>query len=309
MANFLYSGAGDVRLAEVLAAEYQLILADRFSILMDPLMSRAAFYAGNARGKGSTALKTPLVGLSGYNRMGAVAENASTTPTSVADSSATVTIGRQAIERGISDINDLVDSIGLNVEALIRDGLMAYAMRWMEMLCALLPGFSSVVGSTTIDMTADDFFSAQFTLIQNVVPGPYLCVLYPVQATDFLNSIRAEGGPWKEREDVQTILGASGNGLIGMVNNIPIVSSQMVPTMTAGADSGGAMFGARAVQWASGTPAPVRGAGEVIYQAGTVLYTELERDASATLTKIVHNAHIGFSELEDLRGVTIRTDR
>lgn len=305
MADFLYSTSGDLRVTEALAADYELLLADRFSLLGHP----AIMYAGNCAASGSTVIKVPLAGLMGYDRMAAVAENAATSSTSVTDSSATITVARQAIERRISDINDMVDSIGLNLDALIADGVGSYAMRWMEMLCDLLDNFSSTVGTTAVDMDADDFFSAQFTLLQASVPTPYLFVGYPVQVTDLQNSIRAESGPWQYRTDVQDFFTARGQGVQGSLNGVDIVASSLVPTANAGADSGGAMFGNGAIAYADGLPRAIRGAGEVIFPAGTRLYTELERDASGALTKIVHNGFLGFAEIQDSKGVSIITDR
>jgi hypothetical protein len=300
MAEFLYSGAGDLRLTEAMAGMYRLILADRFSLLGHPSVT----YIGNCASRGSTVFKVPFAGLQGYDRMSAVAENASTAPTSVTDTSATVTVARQAIERSISDLNDMVDSVGVNVEALIADGVGAYSMRWMEMLCNLLDNFSSTAGTTAVACSADGWFTSKFTLQQNSVPGPYLAVLYPTSRTNLENSIRAEGGPWQYKSDVQDIFTARGFGVVGQIDGIDIVQSSLVPTMNAGVDSGNAMFGAGAIGWANGTPRSFRGGNEVVFPAGQQMYTELERNASGALTKAVHNAFLGFTELEDLKGVT-----
>ncbi len=300
MAEFLYSGAGDLRLTEAMAGSYRLILADRFSLLGDPAIT----YVGNCASRGSTVLKVPLAGLQGYDRMAGVAENASTSPTSVTDASALITVGRQAIERSISDINDMVDGVGVNVDALIADGVGAYAMRWMEMVCGLLDNFSSTAGSTGVAMSADTWFTMKFTLQQNNVPGPYLSILYGTSKTSLENSIRAEGGPWQYRSDVQDIFTARGAGIVAELDGIRIAQSSLVPTMNAGADSGNAMFGQGAIGWGNGTPRAIRGGNEVLYPAGQQMYTELERDGSGALTKVIHNAFLGTGEIEDLRGVT-----
>ena len=63
-------------------------------------------------------LDQPLVGLNGYDSMAAVNEDASVSNTALTDATASCTIGRQAIQRQISDINDLVDSVGINVETM-----------------------------------------------------------------------------------------------------------------------------------------------------------------------------------------------
>lgn len=306
MANeWLYSGAGDVRLAEVLNADLRLSLADRFSLMGHP----SIYYAGSAASSGSTTIKVGFASLNGVDRMAPVAENASVANTAVTDTSVTITIARQALQRQISDLNEMADSIGLDLQALINDGVGAYAMRWMEMLCDLIDGFSSTVGTTTVDMTTDDFFSAQFTLMQASVPPPYLSILHNVQLTDLLNDLRGESGPWQYRNDVQDIFTAKGQGISGSLNGIDIVSSTLVPTANAGADSAGAMFGSGAVGYADGTPKAIRGAGGLVYPAGSKMYTELERDASGALTKAVHNSFMGWAELEDARGVTIISDR
>ncbi len=307
MANeFFYSSSGDLRLAEVLAAEYRLLLKDRFSLMGHP----AIFYAGNCSATGSTVIKVPLVGFGGYDRMSAVAENASTSNTAVTDASATITVARQALQRQVSDINDLVDSIGVNADALINDGLGSYVMRWMEMYASLVDDFSNTVGpGSGLPLTMDDFLSAQFTLVQQSVPGPYLCTLYPKQWTDLQDDLRGEVGPLQLRADVQDAFNARGQGIVATLNQIEIAVSSLVPTANAGADSAGGMHGLGAIAWADGLPSAIRGAGEVVFPAGQRLYTEMERDSAGALTKIVHNAFLGFAEVEDLRGVTLVSDR
>ena len=64
-----------------------------------------------------------------------------------------------------------------------------------------------------------------------------------------------------------------------------------------------------AIGRAIGTPKPIRGAGEVILPAGSLIQCELERDASGGLTKIVGNAWMGVAVLLDGAGVSIITDR
>lgn len=302
--EWLYSDAGDLRLSEVLAAEYQLTLADRFSLIGYP----AIHYAGNLAGRGSSTIKVPLLGLS--RRMSGVAENASVANTAVSDSSVTITVARQALQSSISDFNAMVDSVGANIQALYDEGVNAYVMRWMELFANCLDDFSTTAspGSGSA-LTFTNFLAAQFSLIQNSVPGPYVCVLYGKQFTDLITSIRSETGPVERRLDSQSIFEAAGVGFHDSLNGVDLITSSLVPSANAGADSAGAMFGQRAIAFADGTPAPFRGNSEVVYGAGQKLWTEFERDASGALTKIVHNAALGFSELEDLRGVTIISDR
>ena len=304
MAIETYANSGDVRTVERLAAEFRLVLADRFSLFGHPSL----VYGGNAGETGSSVVKIPIVSLGGVNRLVAIGAGGSTTPTSITKTSVSCTVARQALERGQEDLNEMVDSIGFNIEAMVMDGVAAYAMRWMEMLCNVADDFASTIGTTTVDMDADDWFSGWFTLIQNSVPGPFLWNAFPVQFTDFLNSLRAEAGAIQFRSDTQDIFSASGQGVMGTFLGATISTSSLVPTATAGADSASGMWGPGAIGWCNGLPNPIRGSNEVVFPAGQQLFTEIERDARAATTKIVHNAYLGFVLMEE-RGITFVTDR
>jgi len=182
-------------------------------------------------------------------------------------------------------------------------------MRFMELIANITDGFSSTVGTTTVDYSVDNRFTAQFTLTQASVPGPYLELLYPTQLTDLQNSLRAEAGAFQWREDTRGMLDIRGQGLAGSLMGIDIAVSSLVPTATAGADSAGGMWGIGAVGFAEGSPRAIRGAGEVVFPAGQTIYVELGRDQDATMTKVTGNYFVGVSLIEDSRGVSIITDR
>lgn len=301
----LYSGIGDARLAAVLNQELQLKLADRFSLWGHP----SIVYLGNAAGSGSSTIKTVIPSLYGVDRMAAVAENASTTNTAFTVTSASVSIARQALQHQISDLANLTDSIGINTAAFVDDMVGAALMRFMEMIVNITDDFSSTVGTTTVDATVDDFFSAQFTLMQASVGGAPLCVLYPVQVTDIINSLRGEAGAIQWKQDAQMMLDYKQQGYQGSLNGVDIFASSLVPTATAGADSAGGMWARGAIGYADGTPAPVVGAGGIVYPAGQRLMVEFERDAAGGLTKLVGNYYVGVVALQDAMGVSIITDR
>lgn len=304
--EILYSSSSDGRLAEVLSADMQLVLADRFSLWGSP----AIHYAGSASMSGSTVVKVPIVSANGVDRMAAVAENAATANTALTLASATVTIARQALQRQISDLNEMVDSVGINSQLLLNDMVGAAAMRFQELLANITDDFTSTVGSTGVDLSADDWFSAQFALTQASVSGnTRLALLYPTQVTDLQNSARSEAGAFQYRQDVSSFLEPKGQGEMGTFLGTPILASSLVPTANAGADSAGGIWGFGAVTYADGTPAPIRGAGEVVYPAGQKLMVEFERDSAGALTKIVGSYYVGVSILQDAMGVSVITDR
>lgn len=107
--EIFYSSLGDQRLTEVLDAQIQLILADRGAFFNHP----AIVNLGDISGQGSTASKVALVALDGYDVMGAVAENASTSNTAFTDASAVCTVARQALQYQMSDLARGTDSLGI----------------------------------------------------------------------------------------------------------------------------------------------------------------------------------------------------
>jgi hypothetical protein len=85
-------------------------------------VQRAIFQAGNIAGRGSAVLSVPQAGLDGYDLMTAPASEATAAVnTPLTDGSADITIARYALRREISDLANMTDSVGLNVERLAAD--------------------------------------------------------------------------------------------------------------------------------------------------------------------------------------------
>lgn len=296
---------GDLRISAVLHQEMQLLLADRFSLMNHP----SVIYMGDMAGRGSTALDVPLVGLDGYDRMAAVgSETTAVANTALTDSSQTITIARQALRRAITDLASLTDSVGLNVQSLAEDMVGAARMRWQELLCNLLDDFSNTVGTSGVNLSVDDFMDAIYTLEQNSVPGPYVCVLHPVQLTDLQNSLRGETGPLQFVSATQEMISAKGQGYVGSFCNVDIYSSSLVPTANAGSDRASGMWGRGAIGYADGSMSEIIGAGGIQLPVGTKIAVEFERDSAAAFTYVTGNYYVGMAELQDTMGVSIITD-
>lgn len=305
MANeVLYSSAGDLRIAAVLHQEINLLLADRASIGNHP----AVAYYGDIAGTGSTVLEIPLAGMDGYDLMSAVSEGSASANTALADASPSITLARQALQYQMSDLASLTDSVGLNVDRLAASMVGSAAMRLTELFANIADDFTATAGATTVDLSVDNWFTAQFTLTQASVPGPYLALLHPVQLTDFQSSLRSESGPIQYQEASTEMLAIKGPGFAGSFGGVDIFASSHVPTANAGADRAGGMWGSGAVGYADGSVGPIQGAGGVVMPAGTKIAVEFERDAAYSYTKIVGNYYVGVATLEDSRGVSIITD-
>jgi len=296
--------SGSARLAAILAKEIELTLADRASLHKHPSIK----FMGNIVGSGSNVIQTPIVGLDGYDTMSSPADGAAVSNTALTETNANITVARRALQYSISDLANLTDSVGLNVQRLAQSMVGSAQMTFQSLLCDVTDGFTSTVGTSGVDMTVDDFFSAQFTLTLASVPGPYICILHPRQLADLQSSLRAEAGPNQYVAATQDMLSIKGQGFSGMFNGVDIFVSSKVPTANAGADRAGGMFGYGAVGYAEGSPFAITGAGGIVAPAGTPIVVEFERDASSALTKIIGNYYVGVAKLQDSMGVSIITD-
>ena len=220
----------DLRLARILNNEIQLLLADRFSLRTHP----AIYNAGNIAGRGSSVISIPQAGLEGYDLMTAVgSETTAASNVALTDASADITIARYALRREISDLANMTDSVGLTAERLAADMVGGYEMAVTNAICDTIDGFTATAGTTGVDLSVDDFFSALFTLEQASVRTPYVSVLHPVQVTDLQNSIRAEGGALQYIAATQEMLVAKGQGFAGSFLGVDIFKSSKVPTANA----------------------------------------------------------------------------
>lgn len=299
--------SGNARVSAVLHQTILEKLTDKASLVNHPYI--LAFNGMN--GMGSSALQVPVVGLGGYNAMAAVADGTAATNTAITSAAATITIARQALVRQISDLASLTNSVaggmGVSVDGLAEDMVGAFNKRVTAMLCGLSSGFSTSVGSTGTNMSVATFYDAIFAL-QLVANDSFMAIMHPQQINDLISSLRSETGPGQYLAATQEQVNAKGPGYRGTLFGVELFGSTQVPTANAGADYLGYMFSRGAVGYATGSAAPVRGAGEIILPAGTPIVVELARSAEAGLSTIVGSAFVGVAELDDARGVGILSD-
>jgi hypothetical protein len=294
----------NARVAAVLAQEIQLQLADRASLHNHPSLINF----GNMAGRGSAALQVPVIGLDGSDLLASAADGAVVSSTTLSSAAATLTIGRYALRYDLTDLaGPVTDSIGLDAQRLAQSMVGSTLMAFQTALCDVIDGFTLTAGSTGVDMSVDDFYSAQFALTLASVPGPYICVLHPRQLADFQSSLRAEYGATQFVMATQEMLNIKGQGLAGSFNAVEIYVSSKVPTANAGADRAGAMFGRGAIGYVEGSPYPIVGAPGVVTPAGSPVVVEFDRVIGGGTTSILASYYLGIGKLQEM-GVSIITD-
>ena len=306
MANIDFAAlSGNARVSAVLHRMIELKLADRAELYKAPQFLNF----GSLNGTGSSALQVPVVGLAGTDLMAAVGDGSSVSNTSITSSAATITIARQALRYDITDLASLTDPLaagaGVGIEGLANSMAIAFGMRLTQMITALSAGLSQSVGTTTVALSVSTFFDAIYKLQLQSNDGEFAAVLAPQQINHLINSLRSETGPGQYVAATQDQIAAKGQGFRGMLFGVSLYTSSTVPTANAAADRLGMMTATGAIGYATGSPAPIQGAGAIILPAGSQVVVELERDAASGLTKVIGNSFCGVAEVQDLKAVGI----
>jgi len=307
MANEVtYTGAGgNLRAAEILNA----IVWENLRDLTD--LRSICVNLGDLGGSGSSKLETPTVTLNNAMAAANVDETTAAANTALSSGAFSMTIAAQIISYEISDLMQITKGPGgLGIEMLAGAVADSYILRFTDMACESGAAFANSVGTTTVDLTVDDIYSAQFTLTQELVSNEKSCVLYPTQLTDFQDSLRSEGGAVQWVASTAEMLQSKGVGFVGRWNGIDFYSSDSVNTAAVGADSAGFMMGYGALGYAEGSPrAALSGAVQAAVPAGSPVYAEFSRTANPGLSAIVGHAYLAVGISEDNRGCSIITDR
>jgi hypothetical protein len=305
MANEVtYTGQGDnLRAAEVFNSLIWDLVYDRTDL------RQLCVKLGDLGGSGSAKLETPQVDWNLPMAAANVDEVTAAGNTAITDSALSLTVAQQIIAFEISDLMSVTGGAGnLDLARLAEAVSNSYSLRFTDQVCAVIDGFSSTVGTTTVDMTVDDFYAAMFTLEQAVVSGPYAAVLYPTQFTDLQESLRSEGGALQFHAPTAELLAIKGPGFAGSFLGVDIWKSDSVVASGGGGDSEGAMFGVGAVVYAE---ASASGSlpGSIAAPAMSPVYAEFERVADPGLCRVIGHAFNAVAIGEDARGVSIITDR
>ena len=306
MANeILYSGLSDLVVAELLAKELELLLADRASLRNSPYIVTV----GDVSGRGSSTIKQGFAGLDGYDEMAAVTEGSAVANTALTDGSQTVAVARQALQYSESDLANLILPDGsVDVERLAASMVGSAEMRFTSMLCNIIDDFTQTAGVTATDFSFASFRSAIYQIERaNAPTAEMVAVLAPIQLTDLQGDLVSQVGVVQWMPATMEMIQAKGQGLSGMLLGVEVWKSAKV--VTDGADRKGGMWHRGAVLMAEGSPKPLHTPGLAIFPAGTKVMVEFERDASSALTKVVGNYYVGVAKNavspNELLGVTL----
>lgn len=301
----------DLRLAAALDQALLVMLTDMASIRNWSTGGAAAINdLGSINSSGSNTSRIRLAGLGGRNPfVDTAAEDTEVAETVLTDASVDIAVVRAALLRNISDLATLTGfSQDIDPESLAADMGNSYETYFNGLVGTAVATATTTVGTTTVDMSVDDFMDATTALELAAVPGPYFCLLHPRQYADFVESLRAEAGAMQFKAAESSVMDLVGPGLKGSFLGVSIFTSTFV-TSTA-ADRLGAMFGAGALGYKTGSPdaRSYLGAGTVVQTNDGSITVEITRNSSAAITEIVGNSYCGLSVIEQGRLVGIQTD-
>lgn len=294
----------DLRLAAALDQSLFVTLTDMASIES----SGALDYLGSVNGTGSDTSRLRYASLGGADHMAATAaEDTDVVETGLTDASVDIAVVRHALVRNVGDLAVATGfASDIDPETLARDMALSRAGRFNDVFFTALATATTNVGTTTVDMSADDFHDAKYQLQLNSVPGPYFCALSPRQLSDFQESLRAEGGAAQFSPATMAMLDIKGQGPAGEYLGVSIWTFSDV--VSGAADDEGGMWGAGAFGWKNAMVSPPAGAGSSLVVRMDDLIVEVSRDASRALSEVAGSAYFGIGLREQARVVGIVTD-
>lgn len=226
----------------------------------------------------------------------AVSEGVEVANTALTTTKATLTASEVAIMATITDVLEVSD-IPAAHGARLRQLGRAMADKLDIDVTALAAGFSTTVGTTTVNLALADILSAIFTLEAANAPKPYVGVLHPVQIADLRTALASQSAaifPGNGIRGGTNELGPAGSpGFFGPWFGIDFYFSTNVATANGGEDRAGMIFSKNYAlgmveKWAAKVVPmywpPIRG------------------------WVLVASAMYGVGEIEDTAGVKVVTD-
>ena len=297
----------DLRLAVALDQALLTTLTDMATVRNIPGLID---FHGTVNGTGSDTGRLRYANLGGASHFAVTAaENTAVAETAITDASVDIAVVRTALRR---DVGDLAIATGfgddVDPDRLAADMIASYE-GYFNVLYTTAGGTAATdVGTTTVDMSVNDYFDAIFTLEIADAPGPYFCALAPRQLADFQSSLRAEGSALMYHAATPEMLAIKGQGFAGEYLGVQIL--KLSDVITTGGDREGFMHGVNAFGYkvAIVDQRSMLGAGASVAVRADEVLVEIVRNTTAATVTVMGNAWVGLSLKEQARVVGIVTD-
>jgi len=307
MANEItYTGSGgNTRAAEV----YNQLIHENLADSTD--LRAVCAKLGDLGGAGSSTLTTGTATFADAMAAANTDEvTAFTTDNSALTSgSVSLAVAHQFISYTMSDLHMITGGPGqIDLARMAKAAADAYVLRFTDMVATTIATITANVGTSTVDMTVDDFYSALITLEQAICPGPFYAVLHPVQWTDLQSSIRSEGGAVQFMPQTAEALQLKGPGYKGSWLGCEIYQSDSITA--SGGNVIGGMFDSRCIAYVEASArSAMPGSVAAAAPAGSPVYSEFVRSGDPGESRVIAHAFVGVGLLEDARGCKITTDQ
>lgn len=219
---------------------YAAIITDEVKdALMAVVVTPALLDFYDLSGDASKAVKIPKAD---KFTAAAVAEGTELANTALTSTSVTLTaseIGIMATITDVLEVSDIPAAHGARLRQLGR----AIGDKLDVDICALLGGFSTAIGATTVNITLANLLDAIYNLEVNDAAGlgSLVGVLHPRQTADLRTELEADTAVLYSGKSDTSISKAMA-GHFGSWFGIDIFQSTNVPTANAGADRAGGVF-------------------------------------------------------------------
>ena len=299
------------RMDNMISLEINRLLSDTANLRNSPFLQ----YGGSVNGLGTDTIRIRKYSLGGRDLFKAAGGEADDEVLNAVDptvSWADIQVARQYLIRQISDLGTLAGygSQDLNPFNLASDMALSYEARFAELTadCASLLT-TNTVGSASVDMTVDLFFSAIASL-QNADSGrgadasQSCIVLHPVALNSLQDSLRSESNnAVSMMQATHDMIEAKGKGYIGKLFGVDVYKSSFVNENTGAHEN--FMITPQCLAYADGIPTGLPNTNEFM-QMGKIM-VEMQREGTSALTQIIGHAYLGFGVVDQNRGVLIST--
>lgn len=289
------AASSDALVADVLAGEIIMLLADNFALR--GFMS----YLGDAAGSGSLTHSIAQLRMEGA-AMDAVAECDPATAYTIESARKQVTIQRHTRAYKYSNALYGVQSVmAIGPDTLANRLVLDYEASVSEAAAALIPTFTNSVGGAA-DMDVATFLAAQADAEARKV-GDLVWICSPKHFSDFSADLLAQGGALREDPNSRNLANLTGLGFKGSFNGVPIYTSTRLDLD--GGGTAGAMVSAGAWGYADlSIPAEPGFSANNGVNAGPIR-VEFDRPIGEDCTQITGHGYFGVTVLDQERATKV----